>query len=311
MYNILQIGSFPDELQARIDKAFQCHAPESVASDAGLRSRIEGIITRSNIVISEELISTLPHLKVISTAGVGYDLISVKFANDRGIIVTNTPGVLDAAVCELAVCIMLGLIRKLPAADRFVREGKWRTQAFPMATSLSGKAVGIVGLGRIGQGIASRLSPFGVDLLYSGSLRPQFPYSHFPDLRSLASAADILFVCVPGGAATRKLIDASVLEALGPEGFIINISRGTVVDESALIQALKAGKIKGAGLDVFNDEPDINPEFLTLPNIVLTPHLGSATQETREAMLRLALDNLQAVLSGASALTPVYDLKSR
>jgi len=180
-----------------------------------------------------------------------------------------------------------------------------------MATSLSGKAVGIVGLGRIGQGIASRLSPFGVDLLYSGSLRPQFPYRHFPDLRSLASAADILFVCVPGGAATRKLIDASVLEALGPEGFIVNISRGTVVDESALIQALKAGTIKGAALDVFNDEPDINPELFNLPNIVLTPHLGSATQETREAMLRLALDNLHAVLSGVPALTPVYDLKSR
>jgi lactate dehydrogenase-like 2-hydroxyacid dehydrogenase len=310
MHNLLQIGVFPKELQAKIDEGFMCHALESLSND-GLRSQIEGIITRSNIPISEDLISTLPNLKIITTAGVGYELLPVKFANDHGIVVTNTPGVLDAAVCELAVGLMLALIRKIPAADRFVRDGKWRTQLFPMATSLSGKKVGIIGLGHIGQGIASRLLPFGVDLLYTGSRRPQFLYRHFADLHEMAAAADILFVCVPGGAATRKLIDASLLEALGPQGFLINISRGTVVDEQALIHALKSGKIKGAALDVFNDEPNINPEFFTLPNIVLAPHIGSATQETREAMLCLALDNLRAVLSGAPPLTPVYDLKSR
>jgi lactate dehydrogenase-like 2-hydroxyacid dehydrogenase len=304
MHDLLQLGAFPKELQARIDNEFRCHSQEAVSSDDALRKQIGGIITRSNVRIPEELIASLPGLKVISTAGVGFELIPVKFANNLGIAVTNTPGVLDAAVCELAVGILMALLRKIPAADRYIREGKWQSDGFPMATSLSGKTVGIVGLGRIGQGIAARLAPFGVDLLYTGSRRPQFLYRHLADLSELASAVDILIVCVPGGAATRNLINASVLEALGPKGFVVNISRGSVMDELALIDALKMGKIKGAGLDVFKDEPDINPEFFKLPNIVMTPHIGSATQETRQAMLCLALDNLRAVLSGAPALTP-------
>jgi lactate dehydrogenase-like 2-hydroxyacid dehydrogenase len=306
MHNLLQVGRFPQELQARIDKEFRCHAAESVASDPGLRSQMEGIITRSDSPIPEELIASLPNLKVISTSGVGFDRIPVKFANDRGIVVTNTPGVLTAAVCELAIGILLSLLREIPVADRFVRDGKWRTQIFPLTTSLSGKSVGIIGMGRIGQGIAARLAPFGVDLLYAGTCRPHLPYRYFADRYEMASASDILLVCVPGGAATKNLINASLLEALGPEGFLINMARGSVVDELALIHALKQRKIKGAGLDVFHDEPNINPEFFALSNVVLTPHLGSATRETREAMLCLALDNIRAVLSGAQPLTPVF-----
>lgn len=305
MHNLLQIAPYPKALQARVEKEFRCHTPESVSSDPALRPKIEGILTQSYCLIPEELISLLPNVKVISTSGVGYDRIPVKFANQRGIVVTNTPGVLVPAVCELAIGILLSLLRQISAAGLFLREGKWRTQNFPLATDLCKKAVGIIGLGRIGQGIAARLAPFGVDLLYSGTLRPHLPYRYFSDRREMVSASNILFICVPGGPSTTNLVDASLLEALGPEGFLINISRGSVVDELALIHALKEGIIKGAGLDVYQNEPDINPEFLTLPNVVLTPHIAGATRETKEATVCLALDNLRAVLSGAQPITPV------
>ena len=307
MKDLVQVGVFPAGLQPSIDAEFRCHPPETALADEEIRPRIEGIITRSNYAIPGSLIAALPNLKIIATSGVGYDGIPLASALAKGVVVTNTPGVLDAAVCELGVGILLALLRRIPEADRFTREGRWTPQSqFPLTTSLAGKTVGIVGLGRIGRGIAARLAPFDVQCAYTGSKpQPEVPYRFIDNLPGLAAEADILFVTCPGGARTEKLINASILAALGAEGFLINLSRGSVVDEAALIHALKTGVIRGAGLDVYQDEPAIDGAFLTLPNTVLTPHVGSATAETRAAMLRLTLDNLHAVLKGAPALTPV------
>jgi lactate dehydrogenase-like 2-hydroxyacid dehydrogenase len=307
MKDLVQVGVFPAELQPRIDAEFRCHPPEAALADEGLRQRVEGIITRSNYTITESLLAALPKLKIVATSGVGYDGIPVAVARAKGVVVTNTPGVLDAAVCELGVGILLALLRRIPEADRFTRERRWTPQSqFPLATSLAGKTVGIVGLGRIGKGIAARLAPFDVRFAYTGSRpRPEVPYRFVAKLHDLAAESDILVITCPGGASTEKLIDAPVLAALGSKGFLVNMSRGSVVDEPALIHALSTGVIAGAGLDVYNDEPAIDPAFFTLPNTVLTPHIGSATAETRAAMLRLTLDNLRAVLGGDSALTPV------
>lgn len=306
MQDLVLVGVFPPELQAIIDNEFRCHSFESVAADDALRSRIEGIITRSNVATPAAVIEGLPNLKIIATSGVGFDGIPLELARRRGVAVTNTPGVLDDAVCELGVGLLLALLRKLPDADRFVRAGRWAAGLFPLTTTLAGKTVGIVGLGRLGRGLAERLAPFGVQLAYSGSRKKlDAPYQYFENPRDLAAAVDILFVTCPGGKATEKLISAPILAALGSEGFLISLARGSVVDEAALIHALETGGIKGAALDVYNDEPTINPAFFQLPNTVLTPHVGSATRETRRAMLDLTLENLRAVLGGAAPLTPV------
>ena len=303
--DLVFVGAFPPDLQRVLDAEFRCHDAEVALANPELAGRIQGIITRSNVLLSKQVVTGLPNLKIIATCGVGYDGIPLAAARERKIVVTNTPGVLDDAVCELGVGILLALLRRIPAADQFTRSGKWASGMFPLATSLAGKRVGIVGLGRIGRGIAARLAGFGVTLAYTGSLHDDVPHPHFEKLHELARESDVLFICCRGGDSTRKLINASVLEALGPDGFLINMSRGSVVDEPALIHALQTGRIQGAGLDVYEGEPDIAPAFLTLPNTVLMPHIGSATRETRAVMLRLTLDNLHAVLGGGAALTPV------
>ena len=274
-------------------------------ADSDLGGGIHGIITRSNVSLSEQVVAGLPNLKIIATCGVGCDGIPLAAARQRRIVVTNTPGVLDDAVCELGIGILLALLRRIPEADRFTRSGQWTGETFPLTTSLAGKRVGIVGLGRIGQGIATRLAGFGVELACTGSRQACAPDRHCETLHELARRSDILFVCCRGGDSTRRLIRASVLEALGSDGFLINLSRGSVVDEPALIHALKSDAIQGAGLDVYEDEPGIDPAFIDLPNAVRMPHVGSATKETRAVMLRLTLDNLHAGLGGAAPLTPV------
>jgi lactate dehydrogenase-like 2-hydroxyacid dehydrogenase len=305
--HLLQVGEFPPELQDEIDREFTVHSFAAATVDAGLAASIVGIITRSNYTITAEMIAAFPNLRIVATSGVGYDGIPLDAARARGITVTNTPGVLDAAVCELALGILLALLRRIPQGDAYTRSGAWSKAAFPLTTSLAGKSVGILGLGRIGQGIAKRLAPFDVRLFYSGSAKPGLPYTRVGSVIELARTVDILFVCCRGGAATEKLVNAAVLEALGPEGFLINMSRGSVVDEAALVEALKHGAIKGAGLDVYNNEPEPDPALLAASNTVLTPHVGSATRETRRLMLRLTLDNLHAVLAGQPALTPVLE----
>ncbi len=306
MHDLLQIGSFPAAAQALIDTEFRCHSLEKLEQDEVLRERVRGIITRGNFTVPREVMARLPALGVVSTCGVGYDQIDIEAAAERGIQVANTPGVLNDAVAELCIGLIFALLRRLPAADRFVRNGDWRAgEVFPLATSLAGKQVGIVGLGRIGKDIARRLEPFGVGLAYYGRSDQHLQWPFEAELLGLASRSDVLILIAPGGVDTAGMVDAAVLDALGPRGFLINVARGSVVDEEALIQALQHGRIAGAALDVFAREPDVDTRLLGLDNVLLTPHIGSATHETRLAMARLALDNLHRFFEDGRVLTPV------
>jgi lactate dehydrogenase-like 2-hydroxyacid dehydrogenase len=305
MHDLLQIGAFPPAMQALFEKEFRCHSVADLERDPSLAGAVRGIVTRSNQLVPASVVERLPHLGIIATCGVGYDLIPLELAAVRGIVVTNTPDVLNAAVAELCVGTLLALLRRLPQADRFVRAGAWRNGAFALATSLSGKRVGIVGLGRIGKDIARRLEPFGVTLAYHGRTDQHLAWRYEASLHALAAASDILVVVAPGGAGTDRMIDAGVLEALGPQGYLVNVARGSVVDQQALIEALGRGAIAGAALDVFDNEPDIDPRLFELDNVILTPHIGSATNETRQAMAQLTLDNLRAYFRDGSVLTPV------
>jgi lactate dehydrogenase-like 2-hydroxyacid dehydrogenase len=246
-------------------------------------------------------------LEFVSSFGVGYDHVDAKWASDHGIIVTNTPDVLNEEVADTALGLLLCTVREFPQADRFVRAGKWEQGPYPLSPgSLRDRSVGIAGMGRIGQAIARRLEGFRVPIVYH-SRRPQagVPYKHYPVLVDMAREVDILVVIVPGGAETRNMINAEVLEALGPTGIFINVARGSVVDEPALIAALRDKKIFAAGLDVFANEPKVPKELVEVENVVLLPHLGSASVYTRAAMDQLVLDNLLSWASGKGPLTPV------
>jgi lactate dehydrogenase-like 2-hydroxyacid dehydrogenase len=251
------------------------------------------------------LLELLPALQVISTCGVGYDGIPVAYAKARGIAVTHTPGVLDDAVCELGVGLLLGLLRDIPASDRFVRDGRWSDSAYPLTTSLAGKAVGIVGLGRIGRGIAARLQPFGVALAYSGSRKIDVPYRHVQSVLALADECNILIVCCKGGSETRHLVNAETLQALGPAGYLVNIARGSVVDTAALADALRAGRIKGAGLDVYESEPEPPAELLGFDSVVLTPHTAGSSPEAHQATLDRFIENATRHFAGQPVVSPI------
>jgi len=305
MKGVLQIGGFPPEVQAQLDAEFRCVSVDDLERDPALADGIQAIVTRSNLAVPEDVVERLPSLGIISTCGVGHDLIPRALASRRGIVVANTPDVLNAAVAELCIGSLLALLRRLPQADRYVRAGQWRSAHFPLATSLAGKHVGIVGMGRIGKEIARRLETFGVALAYHGRTDQKLAWRYEADLATLARDADILIVVAPGGAGTKHLVDARVLEALGPGGYLVNVARGSLVDEQALLAALEQGTIAGAALDVFDNEPDIDPRFFALDNVMLTPHLGSATHETRAAMAQLMLDNVRSYFRSGRALTPV------
>lgn len=302
---LLQIGSFPPEVQARIDAEFERLDIDALERDPARAGDIRAIVTRSNLEVPAALVERLPKLEIIATNGVGYDLIPLALAARRGIAVSNTPDVLNAAVAELCVGSLLSLLRQLPQADRYVREGRWAGANFPLTTSLAGKHVGIVGLGRIGKDIARRLEPFGVALAYHGRTDQNLAWRFEADLGALARDVDILIVAAPGGAETARMIDARVLEALGPRGILVNVARGSLVDEEALLAALAEKRIAGAALDVFDGEPDIDARFFGLENVLLMPHIGSATQETRAAMAQLMLDNLRSWFRSGRLLTPV------
>jgi lactate dehydrogenase-like 2-hydroxyacid dehydrogenase len=230
----------------------------------------------------------------------------VAAAARRGIVVTNTPDVLNDEVADFAVALLLATVRRLPQADRFVREGRWLRGNFPLGPTLRDRTIGLIGMGRIGKKIARRLAAFDVPIVYhSRTAQPEVPYRHYRDLRTMAKEVDTLVAIVPGGNATRHLVDAAVLEALGPRGIFINVARGSVVDEPALIDALRSGKILAAGLDVFADEPRVPQFLLELDNVVLVPHIGSATHHTRGLMGRVVVDNLRSWFAGRGALTPV------
>jgi lactate dehydrogenase-like 2-hydroxyacid dehydrogenase len=302
---LLQIGSLPSEVQLQIDAEFERFGVDELERDPARAADIRAIVTRSNLEVPAALVERLTKLEIIATNGVGYDLIPLELAARRGIVVTNTPDVLNAAVAELCIGSLLSLLRKLPQADRYVREGRWPGASFPLTSSLAGKHVGIVGLGRIGKDIARRLEPFGVALAYHGRSDQKLAWRFEADLRALARDVDILIVAAPGGRETARMISAPVLDALGPKGILVNVARGSLVDQEALLAALSEGRIAGAALDVFDKEPDIDARFFGLENVLLTPHIGSATRETRAAMAQLMLDNLRSWFRSGRVLTPV------
>jgi hydroxypyruvate reductase len=261
--------------------------------------------------VSRSLMQKLVALEMISIMGVGYDRVDVAAAIERRVPVTHTPEVLNDEVADLAIGLMLSIARRIPQADRYVRAGHWAEKGpMPFARKMSGARIGIVGLGRIGKAIAQRAAAFNMSIAYTGrSRQDDVAYEYHPSARALAAAVDFLVVITPGGAATRHMIDREVLAALGPRGYLINVARGTVVDEAALIEALQTGAIAGAGLDVFEDEPNVPAALRALDNVVLTPHMASATHETRQAMADLALANLQAHFAGKRLLSPVPECR--
>ena len=236
----------------------------------------------------------------------GYDGVDVAAAKARNIMVTHTPNVLNDDVADLAMGLMLAAARQLPAADRFVKAGQWPQGPMPLARKVSGARLGIVGIGRIGQAIAQRAAAFNMSIAYTArNPRAELPFAYYPNPTELAKVSDYLVVITPGGAATRKLINAEVLQALGQKGILVNVARGSVIDEAALIDALEKGVIGGAGLDVFENEPNVPEKLRALPHVVLAPHIGSATQQTRQAMADLAFNNLHGFLSSKKVITPV------
>ena len=296
---------FAEPLNAGYRVHQRLHETDSAAFER-VAPGIVAIAASGDSKVGADLIARLPALKIISVMGVGYDGIDVAAAKARGVVVTHTPGVLNDDVADLAMALMLDLSRQIARADRFVRAGRWPTGPLPLGRKVSGARLGIVGMGRIGQAIAHRAAAFGMSIGYTArSAKADLPHSFWPTPAALAAQSDFLVVITPGGAGTRKLIDAQVLRALGPTGCRVNVARGSVVDESALIEALQSGAIAGAALDVFEDEPNVPQALREMDNVVLTPHIGSATSQTRRAMAELALANLSARLEGRPLLTPV------
>lgn len=307
---LLMIGPLLPSLVERIAEQYDIHRYWELAdADAWVREnggRIDGIATSGVFGAKAELIEALPNLKAIISFGVGYDSIAVETAKKKGVTVTNTPGVLDNCVADTAVSILLALGRRISEADRFVRNGEWEKGRFPLSGSIGGKVCGIVGMGNIGRAIAKRVEAFGMTVAYHNRRRrDDVDYAYHETLEGLLEAADYAVLVVPGGSSTDKLIGAEQLRALGPKGYLVNIARGTVVDEQALVEALQNGTIAGAALDVFAEEPKVPAELLALDNVVLTPHIGSGTHETRQAMADLFFANLEGVFKQGKAITAV------
>lgn len=269
-------------------------------------TKIRGAFTRGNQGIGGDLIDKLPALEVISSFGVGVDAIDLPKAKQRGIQVSNTPRVLDECVADTGLALMLAVTRTICTADRFARSGEWLTRGYPTAWKMTGKRCGILGMGNIGREVAQRVAGFNMEVHYTSPRDAQNPlWQRHDTVEALAAAVDFLVLTLPGGAATRHIINAEVLKALGPDGILINIARGSVVDTDALITALHTGQIRGAGLDVFEQEPQIPSALCEMDNVVLLPHLASNTVETRQAMASLAIGNLLHYFSEGRVHTPV------
>ena len=305
---VLSLGEMAD-VERQLEPAFEVHRATGADIDGLVALHgpaIRAVTTRGRDRLDAALLARLPSVQIIANFGVGYDSIDLGAASRRGIVVTNTPDVLNDEVADFAVALLLATVRRLPQADRFVRSGRWLQGNFPLGPTLRDRTVGLVGMGRIGKRIAQRLSAFEVPIVYhSRTARPDVPYRHYPDLLAMAKDVDTLLAILPGGPATKGLIDAAVLAALGPDGILINVARGSVVDEPALVEALRSGTILAAGLDVFADEPRVPQPLLELDNVVLLPHVGSATRHTRGLMGRLVVDNLLSWFAGRGPLTPV------
>lgn len=303
LQRVLQIGRLLPSLEAALEREFdvvrlaeQQDAPAFLAAEG---ASFDGVVTSAAVGIDANTLTALPGLKVISSFGVGLDRIDLQAAAARGIAVGYTPEVLNDCVADTAFALLLDVARGISASDRYVRAGGWLKARYPLQTKVSGKRLGILGLGRIGRTIAKRASGFDMEIRYTNR-RPVegVAWTHEPDLEALAAWADFLVIAAAGGDESRGLVSAEVLDALGPKGFLINIARGTVVDEAALVKALQDHRIAGAGLDVFENEPHVPPALFELDNVVLLPHLASATNETRQAMADLTLENLRRFHAG-------------
>jgi lactate dehydrogenase-like 2-hydroxyacid dehydrogenase len=296
-----------DGLQAAFNLHVIPRGPEAEAAIAKVAANVRGAaVTGAPDKMMGDVMARLPKLELVSSFGVGYDNVDAKYAAAHGITVCNTPEVLNEEVADTALGLLLCTVREFPQAERYLRAGKWLKGGYPLSATLRDRTVGIVGLGRIGKAIAKRVEAFGVPVVYhSRNSQKDVSYKYYAKLVDMAKDVDTLIVITPGGPATKHLINAEVLAALGPRGIVINMSRGTVVDDAALIKALREKTIYSAGLDVFVNEPEVPKEYLEMENIVLFPHLGSGSVWTRQKMEQLVVDNLLAWNSGKAPLTPV------
>lgn len=305
---ILQLASYPDWDQVPLDAAFTMLRHDQAADKAAFLAehgpRARGIATNGGVGASSAVIAACPKLEVISIYGVGYDAVDLAACRARGIKVGNTPDVLTDDCADLAVAMLLALARGVVKAEAFARDG-WMRGAFPLTRRVTGMRVGILGLGRIGTEVARRLEGFRCEIAYSARSKRDVTWAYEPDPVALAARSDVLVVTALANADTRHIVNAKVIAALGPRGMLVNISRASNIDEAALLEALEAGRLGGAALDVFEGEPNLNPRFLALPNVLLQPHHASGTVETRKAMGQMMRDNLAAHFAGQPLLAAV------
>jgi len=287
-----------------VERLYKAADKEKLLAEFG--PRVQALGATPGLKVDAALMQKLPALEIIGSFGVGYDAVDAKWAGEHGITVTNTPDVLNEEVADTALGLLLATVRQLPQADRYVRAGKWLERPFPLTVTLQDRTVGVVGMGRIGKAIAKRLEAFNTPIVYHSRNKAEgVSYKHYPDLKAMARDADVLIVITPGGAATRHMVNREVLEALGPNGIVINVARGSVIDEQALIEALQNKTILSAGLDVFEDEPKVPQALIDMEHVVLLPHVGSASVHCRNLMGQLVVDNLVAWAAGQPPLTPV------
>lgn len=308
--DIVMVGPMMTHVMEALDRDYTVHrlweATDKAAMLADVANRVRGVATPGHVGADAALIDALPKLEIISCFAVGVDAVDLNRARERGVIVTNTPDVLTDCVADMTLGLLLASLRRICVGDRFVRSGNWRDGPMDLTTKVGGRRLGILGLGRIGKAVALRAAPFGLDIAYYGRRhQPDVPYRYYDSLEAMAADVDILAVTCPGGAATYRLVNGAVLDALGPQGTVINVSRGSVIDEPALVAALKDGRLGAAGLDVFEKEPHVPEVLLSMDNVVLQPHQGSATRETRQAMGDLVIENLQRHFAGQKVVTPV------
>lgn len=312
---ILQVGPLKPSLTTTLAERYDALVlPDDDTRAAFLAEHgpsIGAVVTTGRVGVRADLMADLPSLGAILNFGVGYDTTDVDAAAARGVLVSNTPDVLTDCVADIAIGLTIDTLRGLSAADRYVRRGDWSSVGnFPLTRKVSGKRVGILGLGRIGQAIATRFEAFGCSIAYHSRREvPGSPYSYAASPAELAAEVDILVLATSGGSGTQHLVDRKVLEALGPDGYLVNIARGSVVDQDAMVELLREGGIAGAGLDVYTEEPTVPEDLMALDNVVLLPHLASGTVETRAAMEQLTLDNLDRWLADGTVLTPVPELQ--
>lgn len=294
-------------LEARLKVHTLYDKPDRDAFIAENGARIRALVGGAmSSRIDGAFMQLFPNLKIVGNFGVGYDGVDAKWAGEHGIIVTNTPDVLTDEVADLAMGLLIAAVRRLPQADAYLRAGKWLKAPYPLTSSLREKKMGILGLGRIGAAIAKRAEAFGLELAYHArSRKPDVPYRYYDSLIAMARDVDILMVIAPGGESTRRIVNREVMEALGPAGTLINVARGTLVDEPVMVELLKSGRLGAAGLDVFEDEPRVPEALFPLENVVLLPHVGSASHYTRNRMGQLVVDNVVSFAEGRGPITPV------